>query len=357
MRVRKPFISMMVILVTVLSLILVHAGKPAAAAAREKWPFMLQGTTSTGSLWYALSVAYANVLNKYLGTRITPVASKASFDNCRRIRSGEFAFGTVENLDVVWKMFNGIAEFKNDAYKDIRVMWEESSSFQAVVVTKGSGVKKFADLQGKPYSPGIPGSGTDINTRAAFKALGIKPKWRPGGLTASVDHARAGRITGFTKGQAIQYEAGQAVIALSGAVLQLHSTTPITILSLTPQEIGKIKDQPWLAPLKLEAGVKNLPGLKNIASWWVHTGATSSKTALTQEQCYKMVKTVIKHQKEIIATFAALKGFDIPQNTIDFVMELTPPRPFLHAGTVQCFKEKGVRVPKELIPPEYKPVK
>jgi TRAP-type uncharacterized transport system substrate-binding protein len=66
----------------------------------------------------------------------------------------------------------------------------------------------------------------------------------------------------------------------------------------------------------------------------------------SSDLAYLITKTLFENQADIIAVHKSAK-YMTPQNTLKSNIPL-------HAGTVRYLKEGGVKVPKNLIPPEYK---
>ncbi|MBA7713221.1 hypothetical protein ES703_122221 [subsurface metagenome] len=219
------------------------------------------------------------------------------------------------------------------------------------MVREDSGITKLEQLDGKGYSLGIVGSGSEFICKTAVEASGIKPDVYVGSFTDAVDACKDNRVVGFAKALSGQF--------LDASMLDVQAVTPIHIISLTEEQIaGATRAIPGIVPVTLPANsLENYRDGKHPAINVI--GYMSGETAtsrISQDLGYKMWRAVIDHWDELVEAYLKAKGFDPLRDSMSIMVEVskvTTPPPF-HAGMVQIFEENGIQVPQSLIPPEYK---
>lgn len=129
------------------------------ADAQQKMINLNMGSTSSTSAVYAWCVATANVINKAnVGLNVTVVESGAALDNLRKLKEGVFDFALSIDIPSAMQMVQGIDSFKGQPWQDVRVLFIRNVTIDRLYARQDAGVKTFADLGGKKFSPGIPGA-------------------------------------------------------------------------------------------------------------------------------------------------------------------------------------------------------
>jgi hypothetical protein len=313
---------------------LVLTGTGPAHAQKKR---LAMGCTQTASSHYAYCVGAAKAINLTVpDVEITVVETGATVDNLKRLMKGTLDYGLVtpEQVYLAWK---GQENWKDTPFPDIRVMWMYTVSANYVVVREETGVKSIHELGGKKFNPGIRGSATEKMTEAVLTDLGIKPDWQRMGTADAVDAMKDKRIVGYAK-------AGNG-FALDASTMDIATSTPVRVLPFTEAEMKKIKGlKPHIPWVKVPAG-----SIKGMGEFWttaIIVGFAAPKS-FPADVVYRIVKAVsegLEHQK------AAFKGTtdDIPKLTVE-----TSQSP-LHAGAIRYYRERGLKVPDHLIPPEAK---
>ncbi len=298
---------------------------------------LAMGCTQTASSHYAYCVGAAKAINLTVpDVDITVVETGATVDNLKRMMKGTLDYGLVtpEQVYLAWK---GQENWKDTPFPDIRVMWMYTVSANYTVVREETGVRSIHELGGKKFNPGIRGSATEKMTEAVLTDLGIKPDWQRMGTADAVDAMKDKRIVGYAK-------AGNG-FALDASTMDIATSTPVRVLPFTEAEMKKVKElKPHIPWVKVPAG-----SIKGMGEFWttaIIVGFAAPKS-FPADVVYRIVKAVsegLEHQK------AAFKGTtdDIPRLTVE--ASQSP----LHAGAVRYFREKGLKVPDHLVPPEAK---
>ena len=298
---------------------------------------LAMGCTQTASSHYAYCVGAAKAINLLApDLDVSVVETGATVDNMKRMQKSALDYGLVtpEQVYLGWK---GMENWKDTPFPDIRVMWMYSASASYVIVREETGIKSLQEIAGKKFNPGIRGSATEKMTETVFADLGIKAEWQRMSTSDAVDAMKDKRIVGYAK-------MGNG-FALDASTMDIATQTPIRVLPFTEEAMTKSKAaHPYIPWIKVPVGA-----VKGLGEFWttaIIVGFSAPKSFPT-DTVYKIVKAVsegIEHQK------AAFKGTtdDIPKLTAE--VSQSP----LHAGTIKYLREKGVKIPDHLIPPEAK---
>lgn len=136
-------------------------------------------TGGTTGVYYVYGGGLAKLISSDLkGVEATASATSASVDNLKLVASGraDVAFTLADSAaDAV----QGRESFTSP--QPVRALARIYDNYTQLAATKGSGVKRVADLKGKRVSIGAPNSGTLVIARRMLEAAGIDPR---GGLKA-----------------------------------------------------------------------------------------------------------------------------------------------------------------------------
>ncbi|MGM0533348.1 MAG: TAXI family TRAP transporter solute-binding subunit [Campylobacterota bacterium] len=144
---KKSFVSMAV-----------SAALAVSAAAVE---FVTIGTGGVTGVYYPTGGAICRLANEkrsQTGIRCSVESTGGSVYNVNTINAGELDFGIAQS-DVVYRAYNGEGNFEGKNIKDLRTVMTIHPEPLTFVVSRESGIKKLADMQGKAINIGNPGSG------------------------------------------------------------------------------------------------------------------------------------------------------------------------------------------------------
>ncbi|MFH1086994.1 MAG: TAXI family TRAP transporter solute-binding subunit, partial [Chloroflexota bacterium] len=272
-----------------------------------------------------------------------------------KLQNGNFHWATSTTLEGAAMAYQGIARaeyIKAGPWPELRIPFLQSLLPIHFTVVADSGVEKLEDLDGKPFSAGIAGSGAEYFTRLTLDALGIKPKYFMANYTDAVQAAKEGRIVGFAK-----YASG---LYLDASEIDLMSAKPIRILNWTDKQMqAAMATVPGVGAYRFAANEIKPLAPHPVINTPLSVIVEISTSKIPQDIGYKMWKTIIDNWDAIVEVYAPAAGVDPALTAIKELQNMAKVTkiPPLHAGTVQYLVEKGIAVPKELIPPEYKPVK
>jgi TRAP transporter TAXI family solute receptor len=221
-------------------------------------------------------------------------------------------------------------------YRNIRAMFPMYDTPFHFVTLEKNPVKSVADLAGKKSGIG-PRAGTcGTYFPLMFKALGINTTIQNGQASDMGAGLQDGLIDAFP------FCAGVPIPVFS----ELETTNKVRFFTFTPDEIKKLKAaMPELSDSVIPKGTyKSLT--EDHKTVGLYNFAIANKD-VSEDLVYAVVKAVLENNAQMIKGHAASKETLLQNwNRNGFL-------PF-HPGAIRYFKEKGITVPKHLIPPEYK---
>jgi uncharacterized protein len=343
---KSPKIRLPVVTLLVVFTLLLIEGASVNGQTKKQVTNLNMGSTSSTSAVYAWCVATANVINKAnVDLNVTVVESGAALDNLRKLKAGAFDFALSIDIPSAMQMYHGIDSFKGQPWKDVRILFIRNVTADRLYVRKDSGIKKFTDLAGKKFSPGIPGASSTAYMMKFNEVLSAKIDFMPGALGDSINAFQAKRIVGLQKTSPLN--------AIDASLIEVNMTSPVTVIGFTKEDTEKIrKVYPYIPFIETAKGsitqVLDAGPMYELAPI---VGAMASKD-LPENVAYSIVKSYTEGLSEVAASYPSVKGWNPVADLFKYVPEGA--EVYAHAGMVRYAKEKGIDVPKRFIPPEYK---
>jgi len=321
---------------------------PVFGYAKEAPHHVLIATSGSASSYYLCSQAMWKVINKYSSDVVvgTLVETGGSYDECNRVGVMKVAdIGEQTAMGAIQELYVGAGPFKK-AHPELRMLFADVMGLYPFCVRVAANINKIEDLDGRLYNPGPPGSGEEVLTRSALKALGIKPKYRPSSVGDAVRAMKNRQIVGYTKFCAPD--------SLDASMMDIATAQKITWIGFTKEQTKKISMiNPLFYWYKVEKGtVKRLP---EVSGWFIATVLTGfTTTKLPQIVAYRIVRDIFEHMNEVLVAYPKW-GIGIGTNVKDQIKFFSEVKgmPPMHAGVIQYWEELGFKVPSKLIPPEY----
>jgi hypothetical protein len=321
---RKP-----VLYASIAAAALVAAGFGAPAVAQQK--FVTIGTGGVTGVYYAAGGAICRLVNKDRAKhniRCSVESTGGSVFNVNTIKAGELDLGFSQS-DVQYNALKGESQFKAaGAYGDLRALFSVHPEPFTVVARKELNAKTLADLKGRRFNVGNPGSGTRASMEELMSAMG----WKMGDFSLASElkadeHGPAlcdGKIDGFFYG-----------VGHPSANIQDPTTScGAKLLSITGPAVDQlVASRPFYARVTIPGGL--YPNNPDPAQTYgvLATVVASSKTSA--DSVYQVVKAVFDNFEEFKKLHPALAHLK-PENMIKD--GLSAP---LHDGAVRYYKEKG----------------
>ncbi len=296
---------------------------PAAAHADE---FINVLTGGTSGVYYPLGVALAKIYGEKIpGARTQVQSTKASVENLNLLqkRKGEVALALGDSVKAAWE---GDAEVgfpkKLDKLRGIAAVYP---NYIQIVASKDSGVSSFNDLKGKSLSVGAPKSGTEVNARAIFGAMGMSYK-----DLGKTEYLPFGESVELIKNRQLDATLQSAGLGVS-SIRDLATSIPVTMVAV-PAEVAEKLGSPFVAtviPANTYPGqTEDVPTLAVVNFLVTHEGV-SEKTV------YEMTKQLFENLPAMVAAHKAAAAIDPKKATEGMPIPL-------HPGAVKYYKEAGL---------------
>ena len=295
--------------------------------------------SSSGLFPYCVSIG--KVINTYCPDfNITVSESGGNSDNTKRLRNGEVKIAnSMSNTD--YESYTGTGTtFEGNPFEDFRIMWYYEQSPIQICVAADAGVDSIYDLEGKSFNPGGTGTVASLVIHQAFDLLGIHPNYFEASQADAADAYANRQIVGAVK-------TGPAP---DSYVMQLNSSRPVKILSVSDEDLAKILEAiPSIKFATVKGG--SYEGIDYDAQCLSAYQGIQCDLSFSQEDGYRMIKAMWEDGKELWQN-----AYPVGKDNDVLAMTLQGAATPLQAGTVQYLVEKGYDVPENLIPPEYFPV-
>jgi TRAP transporter TAXI family solute receptor len=311
----------------VVALVLVLGG---AAAQAQKDVRLSIATGGTGGVYYPLGGAMANVISKYVPeAEATAEVTAASVDNCLLVGAKKSDMALIM-ADVGYDASQGREKFREKLpLRTLAVLYPNNMH---IVTLEGKGIEKMADLKGKRFSTGAPGSGTEPKCLRVLEAAGIDVekdlKRDRLGASESAGALKDGKIDAYC------WDGGIPTASITDL-----GATPGTKLKLIDHGDMAVKMSEKYGPFYVKGVIpaKSYPGQEKDVTIAVVWNVLICNAEMKEDVAYKIVKTLFEKKEELVAVHKA---------AVDLKLENQAggsPLPF-HPGAAKYFKEKGVAV-------------
>ena len=299
-------------------------GFSAPAAKAEEFINVLTGGTS--GVYYPLGVALSEIYAKNIeGVRTQVQSTKASVENLNLIQQGkgEIGFALGDSVKAAAEG-NADAGFSKPLDK-LRAIAAIYPNYVQIVASKESGIASFEDLKGKSLSVGAPKSGTELNARAIFGALGMS--YDDLGKTEYLPFGESVELIKNRQLDATLQSAGLGVASIK----DLATSLPITVVAV-PASVAEKLGAPFQAATipagTYEGQTEDVPTL-------AITNILVTRSDLSDEEAYQMTKQLFEHLDDMVAAHNAAKAIKLENGNKGLPIPL-------HPGAERYYKEKGL---------------
>lgn len=307
------------------------APKPAEAPAGGEAPAaapanLILATGGTSGTYYPFGGAMAQIFNsKIEGMNVTAQSTGASVENLKLIGKKEVELAIVQN-DTMDYAINGTEAFADGKIENVRAITTLYPEVVQIVVSKKSGIASMADVKGKKFSVGAPGSGVEANARQILEAVGLTyDDFTPNYLSFSEsgDQYKDNLIDGFLFTSGLPNSAIQDVGAQNELVF--ISLDDATIKALTEK-------YQFLTEFTIPADT--YPGQTAEVKTVAVKATLVCGAEVPEETVYNLTKALFENQPELASAHAKGELLDI-KTAADGVSI-----PF-HPGAEKYLKEQG----------------
>lgn len=293
------------------------------------------GSGTAGGGQYVYVGGITNIINTYLdGVEVILEATQGSGENLALLQSGEMEVASIESSIAYNAMVGVDLEEGAEPFPEVRSIFA-SLPTHFIITTLDPDVDNVEDLVGHPVAFGPYTGSTDISSRAVFKELG---------LLDQMDVVNAGWGDCFTSmGDGQVYAVTGGSIHPASAITELEATYDVNFVEFTEEQMDQLTEAyPYYKRVSLPADMyKGLTeDYDTIGAWQ----AMYTSANVDEDLIYMFTKTVFEHLDLLEATHSG--GLT---TRLENIGEQPVP---LHMGAYRYYKEMGVEVPEELLPPE-----
>jgi TRAP transporter TAXI family solute receptor len=300
-----------------------------AALAQQK--YLTIGTGGVTGVYYAAGGAICRLVNKDRakhGIRCSVESTGGSVFNINTIKAGELDLGVAQS-DVQYNAAKGLGNFKDAGpYGELRAVMSLHPEPFTVVTRKEANIHSFADLKGRKFNVGNPGSGTRASLEELIGAMGWKlSDFALASELKADEHGPAlcdGKIDGFFYG-----------VGHPSANIQDPTTTcGARLVSVTGPAVDKlVKEKPYYGYATIPAGL--YPNNPQETKTYGVLATLVSSSKVPAETVYVVVKAVFDNFEEFKKLHPALANLK-PEEMV--ANGLSAP---LHEGAARYYREKG----------------
>ncbi len=304
--------------------------------SRAGWPRSVTiGSATIGGVYFVAAGGYAKMISDKMGLPATNRVTGGPVQNVQLVQTKEIELG-MTTTGPAFEGATGVGDFKGRKTDAVRVAFPMYTSFAHWLVDANAPIRSVADLSGRVVSLGPRGGSAEFVGERVFELFGVKPR----------------RVVylGFADGaQGVRDGAVDANFGVIGlpvpAWVEFSVSRPARFFGFTKEQIETLADKfPYLARAAIRAGVYRGQDqvIPTIQMW----NAAVVHKDMPEDFVYELVKTVFAN-RDFLATVHPTANETLPVNI--FYVKLP-----LHPGAVRYFREQGVRLGDEQIPPEMK---
>ncbi|MCT7376106.1 TAXI family TRAP transporter solute-binding subunit [Chelativorans salis] len=299
-------------------------GLNAAAANAQEFINVLTGGTS--GVYYPLGVALSKIYGDNIeGVRTQVQSTKASVENLNLLQQGrgEIAFALGDSVKSAWEG-DEEAGFPQQLDK-LRGIAAIYPNYIQIVASQESGIQNFEDLKGKSLSVGAPKSGTELNARRIFDAMGMSYD-----DLSQTEYLPFGESVELIKNRQLDATLQSAGLGVA-SIKDLALSMPVTMVAV-PEEVAETLGAPFLSAT-IPAGTYE--GQDEDVPTLAITNILVTHSDVSDDMAYEMTKQLFENLDEMTAAHAAAKAISAekgPQGV---------PVP-LHPGAERYYKEQGL---------------
>ena len=307
------------------------------AEAKSKKTFISIGTGGPTGVYFVVGQSICRLVHKAAaegrktgrkhGIRCSAPSTGDSNYNIGQIREGELDFGVAQS-DWQFHAYNGSSKYKGKAFKKLRAVFSVHPEPYHIIVGKGSGIKSWADLKGKRFNIGNPGSGQRGTTEVLMDKYGTKKSdFKIATELTSTEQSKAlcdGKIDAY----------GYTVGVPNAGVSMATDGCGARIINLkTSVEKGLVNNNPFYAFATIPKGTYKTTDSDVTTFGVMATFVTSAD--VPERVVYEVTRAVFENLGDFRKLHPAFKNLD-PKLMIKNALSAP-----LHPGALKYYKEKG----------------
>jgi len=294
-------------------------------------------TGGTGGVYFPVGSKLAEMLNKYAGDVAAAEArtSGASVANANALAQGDANVAFIQN-DIAYYAYNGLYMFDKNKV-DMRGVISLYPETIQIVVLADSPIKSIYDLAGKKVAVGATGSGTAINAEQILKAAGVWDKVEK----IYAPFTDAANLLKLRQIDAAFITAGHP----TSAIVELSTTAPVRLLPIPDEVYNKLLGEGYRFYTRVVVPKGTYNGLDSDVQTVAVMAMIAVRPDMPDDVVYAILKTIFNNLDEFRGAHARVAGLSL-EKVLD---GMSIP---LHPGAVKFYREKGLQIPAELLPPK-----
>jgi len=329
------FLSILILSILILSV--------AGSAEEKSWPTQISiGAGTQGAAAYMACSAWAKIFNEEFAGKVyfTVEVTAASVHNLRLIQSDQVELG-LSAPNAAWEAYNGkgfVEEEGDKPYDKIRGMIPGYGGIWQIYTLAKSNINNIRYFEGKSFSGLSADSLSNLTAKRIFGLFNINVNILNMSMGDSIRALQDGLVVGGLCGWP------------NPSLSQLDVTNPVKVVVLDEEQSKKFKAAypQYVWGLTMPKETYRLQDA-DISTLSYYNNLYCSKD-LPEDMVYEMIKRYYKKENEKIveSIWPQMVEGSKPENIIIFMN--TP----LHPGAVRYYKEQGIEIPENLMPPELK---
>ena len=309
------------------------APEATATPAKPQPKIIRFGCSGLGSTDQLFMEGISNIINKYTDIKTSTMGTNGGVEIMQLLGRGELEAGFGASLNMVQALRKEAPFDKSQVPVEKMLQLFAFTTWQdPIVVLDDSGIKTYADLDGKNIALPPLGSGTNSMSQIILNAYGMTDKVKIESLDwqSGYDAMKDGRLSGWV--------ANWANFMPSANLIDLEATRKYDIIPVDKDVMEKVSQaNPGIFAYELgsEASPQNIkdgetvlvPGFSGIAI---------ISSDISEESVYKMVKAIFAHVDDLTAIYGAFKY--LPDVCMSSAVKDVP----FHSGAAKALKELGL---------------
>lgn len=307
-------------------------------------PYILT-TATTGGTYYPVGVALATITKAQLydteGITLSAISSAGSMENIKLLRDNQAQFAILQGIFVPWAWYgDGPISRPQPWLRSICALWQNTDHF---VLTRELAVTGTIDdigqLNGARFAIGARNSGAERSGSHILDALGIDFRNTTNlaymGYGATANAIQDGTIVGMN------VPAGVPVTAITRAFAMVGEE--LTLLEFTEEQLDRVNARyPLWSLYEIPGGTyPNLPETIHTIS---HPNVFVVRADIPEDDVYQITKSIFEN-------LAALHEIHKATREVTLENALNGLGAPLHPGAARYYREQGIEIPPELVPP------
>lgn len=307
-------------------------------------PYIL-ATATTGGTYYPVGVALATITKSQLhrseGISLSAISSAGSMENIKLMRDNQAQFAMLQGVFAAWG-WNGDGPIRRPQpwLRSVGALWQNAEHFVLLKELAPNGsIMDLNTLDGQRFVLGARNSGAERTGAYILDSLGIDYKARFDlaymGYGATANAIQDGTIVGMN------IPGGVPVTGITRAFATVGDE--LALLEFSDEELARVNARyPLWSRYVIPAGT--YPNQPRDVHSIAHPNTLAVRADVPEEAVYKITAAIFDNLAALHEIHSATR-----EVTLDRALRgLGAP---LHPGAIRYYREQGLEIPAELIPP------